>query len=39
MFRANRRPEASAKGKLEAPPEVEFVVFGSRVSDACFTGG
>ncbi len=39
MFFKNRRPEPPAETASRVPPEVEFVVFGSRVSDSCFSGG
>lgn len=38
MFFRNRPASPAANGP-RLPAELEFVVFGSRVSDSCFTGG
>ena len=35
----NRRPAPPAVTVPKLPAELEFVVFGSRVSDSCFSGG
>ncbi len=39
MFFRDRRPAPPAESGPKLPAEVEFVVFGSRVSDSCFSGG